>query len=241
MSRFLICLCTALMVVLFLAGGVSLAGPLTFYTNEQDFQADAVAGGDALTVEDFTCSTAEPGGQCNGIGPVNSSTNDACFMECLSDGWEFSTGPTGEGEYVVRGTGLGGLELPAVGAGAAEGGVFRWNFNPPIPAVGFRVFAMEIPLEVDCAFQPPGVVKHVVGTLPGTFIGVISQPPGLPISRVECVVPQFGPPIPPAPLLGKLQFAGPADVPASGTWGMIALVGLLMVGSLFFMRRRADA
>ena len=32
------------------------------------------------------------------------------------------------------------------------------------------------------------------------------------------------------------------DVPASasGTWGMIALIGLLMVGSLLFMRRRAE-
>jgi hypothetical protein len=34
---------------------------------------------------------------------------------------------------------------------------------------------------------------------------------------------------------------GPPPVPASGTWGMIALIGLLLVGSLFFMRRRAQA
>jgi hypothetical protein len=219
------------MVVLFLAGGVSFAGPLTFYTNEQDFQADAVAGGDALTVEDFTCSTAEPGGACNGIGPVNSSTNDACFMECLSDGWEFSTGPTGE--YVVYGTGIGGLELPAVGAcSGAEGGVFRWNFNPPVPAVGFRVFGdVEIPLEADCAFKPPGVVKHVVGTLPGTFIGAISQPPGLPISQVECVV-QFGPPIPPAPLLGKLQFAALGGIDADG---VIDLAEATFCSSSYFL------
>ena len=33
---------------------------------------------------------------------------------------------------------------------------------------------------------------------------------------------------------------GDCDVPATGTWEVIVLLGLLMVGSLFFMRRRAD-
>ncbi len=32
-----------------------------------------------------------------------------------------------------------------------------------------------------------------------------------------------------------------ADVPTISQWGMIALIGLLMVGSLFFMRRRGEA
>jgi hypothetical protein len=41
-------------------------------------------------------------------------------------------------------------------------------------------------------------------------------------------------------LRGNAGGGGP-PMPASGTWGMIALVGLLMVGSLFFMRRRAEA
>ncbi len=34
---------------------------------------------------------------------------------------------------------------------------------------------------------------------------------------------------------------GDVPAPASGTWGMIALIGLVMVGSLFFMRRRREA
>ncbi len=33
---------------------------------------------------------------------------------------------------------------------------------------------------------------------------------------------------------------GHCDVPTTSTWGVIVLLGLLMVGSLFFMRRRAD-
>ena len=41
---------------------------------------------------------------------------------------------------------------------------------------------------------------------------------------------------PPAPVATGIC----PPVPATGTWGMIALLGLLMVGSLFFMRRRSE-
>ena len=62
------------------------------------------------------------------------------------------------------------------------------------------------------------------------------------ITGIDCVEQVDGS----ADLYANLQFGAGGDdsgppVPASGTWGMIARLGLLMVGSLFFMRRRAEA
>ncbi len=237
MRKFLICLCTALTVVLFLAGGVSFAGPqggITFYTVEQDFKD---AAGD-LTHEDFSCSAAEPGGVCTGLTPLNSATNDGCFNGTLSEGVEFNT----IGLYAAVGTGFLGVGLPAVGPKfPTDEARWTWGGLQPL-AVGFKVIGDLInPVDVDCTFSWSGGVLGVAtvhGSLQGTFIGAIS---GEPITAVDCVEQVDGS----ADFYGKMQFEvgnGPAPpVAATGIWGVIALIGLLMVGSLFFMRRRAAA
>ena len=233
MRKFLICLCTALMVVLFLADGVSFAGPITFYTVEQDFKD---AWGGELATEDFSCSAAEPGGVCSGITPLNSSTNDGCFNGTLNTGIEFNA--IGNGIYAAVGTGFLGVGKPAVGPNYFVDEA-SWSFDPPVVAVGFCVIGDLInPVDVDCTYLPSGAVATIHGSLAGVFIGAVDPSR---IEQVNCVEQVDGS----ADLYGKFQYGGEQDgeppVPATSTWGMIALLGLLLVGSLFFMRRRAEA
>ena len=238
MRKFLICLCTALMVVLFLAGDVSFAGPITFYTVEQDFKD---AWGGELGTGNFSCSAAEPGGVCSGITPLNSGTNDGCFNRCFGVPLEFNA--IDMGEYDAVGTGYLGVGLPAVGPKFFTDEA-RWTWLGLQPqAVGFKVIGDLInPVDVDCTYSGSESVLGVAtvhGSLQGTFIGAIS---GEAIAAVDCVEQVDGS----ADFYGEMQFdvgngPGPPPVPATGTWGMIVLLGLLMVGSLFIMRRGAEA
>ena len=207
MRKFLIRLCTALMVVLFLAGDVSFAG-IRFFTDEQDFH-DAGYGYDADDF--FGCSAAEPGGVCSGFSPVNSETNDGCFNACLLPGFEFIVvDDGGMMQYDAVGTGFLGVGLPAVGPKffADEA---RWTFIR-VTSVGFKVIGDLInPVDVDCTFSgPDGVlgVATVHGSLQGTFIGAIAGQ----IMTVDCVEQVDGS----RDLYGSLQLGHVDDVHICG-------------------------
>ena len=194
-----------------------------------------------MTTEDFSCSNAEPGGVCSGGTPLHSSTDDDCFDACLAEGFEFDVFYVASrgGLYAAVGTGFLGVGLPAIGPNKFDMNA-RFTFSPAAGCVGFKVLGDLIgPVDVTCTFQPSGSHAAVHGSLGGVFIGAI-DPAG--ITEVDCVeqADQM------ADLYGALQFADvddlpPPPVPATGIWGLIVLIGLLMVGSLFFMRRRAAA
>ena len=205
----------------------------TFFTVEQEFKD---ACGAVLTTEDFSCSAAEPGGVCTGQPPLNSSTDDGCFDACLVEGFEFNVSL--DFLYAAVGTGFLGVGLPAVGPNAfSKDGSF--SFSSAAGCVGFKVIGDLItPVNVICTFQPTGLSATIHGTLEGVFIGAI-DPAG--ITEVECV--GIGLPAP-TELFGALQFVDAADPPpvaASDIWSRIALIGVLLIGSLFFLRRRAEA
>jgi MYXO-CTERM domain-containing protein len=207
-------------------------GDCTIFTVAQDLKDSC---GD-LKVEDFSSSTAEPGGVCSGISPLNSNTNDGCFNGTLNEGIEFVA--IGIGEYAAVGTGFLGVGIPAVGANFFTDEA-SWSFDPAVQCVGFAVIGDLInPVTVDCVTDGGGAAT-VTGSLQGVFVG-FQCPSG--IGNITCTEQVDGS----ADLYGAFQFGdkdgdtGP-PVPATGTWGMIALLGLLMVGSLFFMRRRAEA
>jgi MYXO-CTERM domain-containing protein len=210
-------------------------GDISFFTTDSAFK-DACG---VTKTEDFSCTTAEPGGVCSGASPLNSTTNDGCFNECLSPKWEFNA--IGIGQYAAIGTGFLGQGTPAVGANYFTDEA-NWSFVPETNCVGMVLYGDLIgPVTVDCTFQPSGAVIQVTGSSAGVFFGGVST--GAKISSVDCVEQIDGS----ADLYAALQFGNnndgddDDDVPASSSWGMIALLGLLMVGSLFFMRRRAEA
>ncbi len=172
---------------------------LTFFTVEQDFQSAA----GALTLEDFSCSSAEPGGACAAPSPLNSTTSDSCFSACLAPGFELNV-PFGI--YVTIGTGFNGSGGPAVGSNGFQDDP-TWNFTPAVSAVGFKVFGDVInTVDVDCTYSgASGVlgVTTVHGTLQGAFAGAIST--GDPITTVTCAEHVDGS----ADLYGALQFSAP--------------------------------
>jgi hypothetical protein len=202
------------------------------FTVEQEFKN---ACGAALTTEDFGCSAAEPGGVCSGDTPLDSSTNDGCFNGCLKEGFEFKA--IGNTLYAAVGTGFLGVGLPAIGPNVFTDDA-SFTFSPIAGCVGFKVLGDLVnSVEVTCTFQPSGSVATIRGSLQGVFIGAL-DPGG--ITAVDCVDHFYSG----AELYGALQFADVDDlppVPATGTWALIALIGLLMVGSLFLMRRRVEA
>ena len=132
-------------MLFFLVDGVNFAGLITFFTDEQEFHC----AGYGVTVEDFSCSAAEPGGVCSGISPVNSETNDGCFNACLLPGFEFIVvDDGGMMQYDAVGTGYLGVGLPAVGPKffADEA---RWTFIR-VTSVGFKVIGDLInPVDVE--------------------------------------------------------------------------------------------
>jgi hypothetical protein len=208
-------------------------GDVTFFTTESDFK-DACG---ATTTEDFSCSVAEPGGVCSGPGPVNSSTNDGCFNGCLSEGWEFTA--VGIGDYAAIGTGFLGVGIPALGPNYFTDEA-SFTFSPAVSCAGFKLIGDLVnPVDVDCTWQPSGAVATIHGSLQGVFIGGVG--PG--ITGIDCVEQVDGS----GDLYGDLQLGGggdgdgPPPVPAAGTWGMIALISLLLAGSLYYMRRRVEA
>jgi hypothetical protein len=216
----------------------SPTGGLTFYTDEAAFLADA----GAVTSEDFSCTTAEPGGVCSGPTPMNSSTNDGCFNACLAEGFEGIA--LGVGDYAAAGTGFLGLLFPVAGPNTFTD-EWDYNFDPAASAVGFTVIGDLINnVDVDLTYLDSrgGTLgaATVHGVLAGTFIGAISG--GSAIASVEVREQVDGS----ADLFGGLHFSGggggdPPGTPASSTWGMIALIAMIMAGSLFYMRRRAEA
>ncbi len=158
---------------------------------------------------------------------------------CLAAGVEFNA--LGNGIYAAVGTGFLGVGKPAVGPNFFTDEAL-WSFDPAVECVGFCVIGNLInQVDVDCTYSkggsPLGVAK-IKGSLAGVFIG--AQCAGG-IDEVLCIEQVDGS----ADLYGAFQDGGGGSaatgVPASSTWGMIALLGLLMVGSLFFMRRRAKA
>ena len=257
MRKFLILFSTAMMVLL-LASGMSFAytnfgevpantepystdqppwqpppapnGGCTFFTVESEFTDHC----GVLKSEDFSSSTAEPGGVCSGISPLDSTTNDGCFNGTLNEGITFLA--IGIGEYAAVGTGFLGVGKPAVGANFFTDEA-SWAFDPAVECVGFCVIGDLInPVTVDCNFGAG--VATITGSLQGVFIGAQCLAG---ISKVDCIEQIDGS----ADLYGAFLFGdkddGDTGVPASSTWGMIALLGLLMVGSLFFMRRRVES
>ena len=180
---------------------------------------------------------SQTGGVCSGVSPISSSTDDGCFDACLVEGFEFNA--IGIGNYAAVGTGFLGVGLSAIGPNYFDDEA-SFTFSPAAVCVGFKVIGDLInPVDVTCTFQPSGAVATIHGSLQGDFIGAI-DPGG--IAAVDCVEQSSSM----ADVYGNLQFANvvgppPPPVAASGTWGIIALIGLLMVVSLFFMRRRAQA
>jgi len=210
-------------------------GDITFFTVEADFKD---ACGDTTT-EDMSSSTAEPGGVCSGASPLNSATNDGCFNGTFSEGLEFTA--IGIGDYAAVGTGFLGVGIPAVGANYFTDENNYDLTGDPSNCMGFYLIGDLInPVTVDCTIEPSGAVMTVSGSLAGVFAGAVAGSAS--ITGIHCVEQVDGS----ADLYGGVQWgtgggAGTTGVPASSTWGMIALLGLLMVGSLFFMRRRSEA
>jgi MYXO-CTERM domain-containing protein len=210
-------------------------GDITFFTVEADFKDACGPTVDA----DFSCTAAEPGGVCSGTSPVDSSTNDGCLTAgCIPDG---VTGTAvGIGQYAAVGTGFLGVGIPAIGPNYFTD-EWSWSFSPATSCVGFKVIGDLInPVDVTCTWLPSGANALIHGSLAGVFVGGVAASDS--ITGVDCVELVDSS----ADLYGALQIGGGTGddgpgVPASSTWGMIALLGLLMVGSLFFMRRRAEA
>ncbi len=212
-------------------------GGCTFFTIEAEYTDHC----GTLKSEDMSSSTAEPGGVCSGLSPLNSGTNDGCFNGTFNEGIEFTA--VGIGEYAAVGTGFLGVGKPAVGPNFFTDEA-NWAFDPAVECVGFCLIGDLInPVTVDCSYNSGGGVVGVAtisGSLQGVFIG--AQCLGG-IDSVDCVEQVDGS----ADLYGAFLFGDkegpgpPPGVPASSNWGMIALLGLLLVGSLFFMRRRAEA
>ncbi len=209
-------------------------GDITFFTTEADFKT---ACGDTAT-EDSSSSTAEPGGVCSGATPLNSDTNDGCFNGTWAEGLTLVA--NGVGDYAAVGTGFLGVGIPATGPNTFTDDP-SFTFDSATNCWGAKVIGDLInPVTVDCTFQPSGAVLTVTGSLAGVFGGGVAGSAS--ITGVDCIEQVDGS----ADLYGAIQFGtggggGTTGVPASSTWGMIALLGLLMVGSLFFMRRRSEA
>jgi hypothetical protein len=141
------------------------------------------------------------------------------------------------------GTGFLGVGIPAVG-GNFFTDEWDYSFDPAASAVGFKVIGDLINnVDVDLTYLDSrgGTLgaATVHGVLSGTFIGAISG--GGAIALIHAVEQLDGS----ADLYGALLFSGgggdPPGTPASSTWGMIALIAMIMAGSLFYMRRRAEA
>ena len=210
-------------------------GDVTFFTVESDFKDACGPTVDA----DLSCTAAEPAGVCSGASPIDENTNDGCVTAgCIPSGVTGTAFPIGQ--YAAVGTGFLGVGIPAIGPNYFTD-EWRWDISPATNCVGFKVIGdLVTPVTVDCTFEPSGAVATVSGSLAGVFIGGVAASAS--ITGVECQEQVDSS----ADLYGAWQFGGGADddgpgVPASSTWGMIALLGLLMAGSLFFMRRRAEA
>ena len=93
-------------------------GGCTFFTLESEFTDHC----GVLKSEDFSSSTAEPGGVCSGISPLDSNTNDGCFNGTLNEGITFLA--IGIGEYAAVGTWTIGR-----GHRGRNRGVTRWNWT----------------------------------------------------------------------------------------------------------------
>jgi MYXO-CTERM domain-containing protein len=211
-------------------------GDITFFTVESEFK-DACG---PTTDADFSCTAAEPAGVCSGPSPIDENTNDGCIPSgCIPAGVTGTAFPIGD--YAAVGTGFLGVGIPAIGANYFTD-EWRYDFSPATSCVGFKVIGDLVgPVTVDCTFEPSGAVATITGSLAGVFVGGVAGSAS--ITGVECQEQVDSS----ADLYGALQIGGGTgdddddDVPASGSWGMIALLGLLMVGSLFFMRRRVEA
>ena len=216
---------------------------VTYYNTEGDFLAAA----GAVVNESFTNSSAEPGGVCSALAPLNSATNDGCFAAgAVLDG--FSLMPL-TGDYVVLGSNFfAGQTVPAVGPNTFTDSM-DLSFSPASAAIGFLVFGDLVgPLNVDIAIYDGGGALldtvTVTGTVGGTFIGMVSDDP-IGLLEFRAIEADGG------ELIGNMYFGGGGGdgggdggdgaVPATSTWGVILLIALFMGISLFYLRRRSNA
>ena len=202
---------------------------LVFYTDRALFQAENAP----LTLEDFSGTNLAAGAISACSGPLNSSTNDACFSPgAIVDGIELDTDVPAEDTVGVIPPAL-DLTCNAFGANTFTDGS-EVNFIDPAITVFSVGFDYVCPLA-------PATVTIDIHAVDGTILGSDTSPCGLggnfwgvasdeQLGWIHTTSPD-------AELYCNIEF-GESAVPTTTEWGLILLVTILLGISTFFMYRR---
>ena len=210
-------------------------GGLTYYTDRTMFEADFPG----LTLEDWSGTSVPPGNIVACPPPFDSSTNNACFTPgAIEPGISLDVilVAGGSGQLVVIGAGALGNAGPLVGPNTfAEHSL--WSYSVAVGAFGtvFNCPIAPATMAVDIYDTSGGLLGSTTancGAPPGNFWGVSSM---VTIGRIEVTGGAND-----AELYGDTLF-GAGPVPSMGSWGLLALLLVLAVGSALVLYRRRAA
>jgi len=221
---------------------------VSFTMNEGQF----LANNPGLVFQDFDAANVPPNSGVGCLVPVNSASNDICFVPgAILQGLEFfpSPGPPANSPDIVSILGediLTNNNPPNVMSASYFGQSLNIAFAPNTDTLGMTVGCLlgQGPVGPGCSsiakIEVYGAGDVLLGSttvavtdLVNKFIGIISAQP---ISRVVLNTPD--PDLLPALLNLRFDIKSASNVPTLSEWGLIAMAGMLGLAGLIIMRRR---